>query len=274
MDETVSRAMIDLLVAAALFGGLAWLARRAGILARVRSAWPEIRTNLALYSVDLILVVPIIVALDAWLIRPLRARFQLVDWASDGSIVSIAAVALLGIAVGDLIGYWRHRLEHHRWLWPAHAVHHSDRAMTWLTLLRFHPINRLSTFVIDAGLLCLLGFPLWAVLINNFVRHYYGYFIHVDLGWDFGRWGRWMVSPAMHKWHHVRAREHAGRNFATVFAVWDRMFGTFYLPGPCRVETGVDDPMGDGAAAQLLYPFRPSAYARERAPRPGLLDPA
>lgn len=274
MDETVSRAAIDLAVAAIMFGGLGWLARRAGLVARLRSAWPEIRTNLALYGFDLILVVPIVAAVDSWLIGPLRAGLRLVEWASDGSALYIVFVSLLAVAVGDLIGYWRHRLEHHRWLWPAHAVHHSDRAMTWLTLVRFHPINRLSTFVIDAGLLCLLGFPLWAALINNFVRHYYGYFIHADLGWGFGRWGRWLVSPAMHKWHHARPLEYSGRNFATVFAVWDRMFGTFHLPGPCEVATGVDDPIGEGAAAQLLYPLRPSAYAREAAPGAALPDPA
>ena len=33
---------------------------------------------------------------------------------------------LAAVAAGDLFGYWRHRAQHSRWLWPAHAIHHSD----------------------------------------------------------------------------------------------------------------------------------------------------
>ena len=66
---------------------------------------------------------------------------------------------LRGRAIGDFFSYWRHRLEHTRLLWPAHAIHHSDTDLTWLTIGRFHPIDRVVTCTVDIALLALLGFP-------------------------------------------------------------------------------------------------------------------
>ena len=119
-------------------------------------------------------------------------------------------MGFIAIFAGDFVGYWRHRLEHTALLWPGHAIHHSDTAMTWTTGLRFHPINRLTTALIDTSVLALLGFPVWALIANNLVRHYYGLFIHMDLPWTYGPLGRVLVSPAMHRWHHIRVANGAG----------------------------------------------------------------
>src|SRR5690606_5391533 len=100
-----------------------------------------------------------------------------------------------------------------------------------------------------------LGFPLWALIANNLARHYYGLFIHMDLPWTYGPLGRVLVSPAMHRWHHIREAKGAGANFATVFSVFDQAFGTHYVPGPCDAPLGVRDPVGKGALPQLLWPF-------------------
>ena len=75
----------------------------------------------------------------------------------------------------------------------------------------------------------------WAAVANSLVRNYYGYFIHADLPWTYGRLGKVFVSPSMHQWHHAKDIKYAGTNFATVFSIFDRVFGTFALPGPCTV---------------------------------------
>jgi sterol desaturase/sphingolipid hydroxylase (fatty acid hydroxylase superfamily) len=49
----------------------------------------------------------------------------------------------------------------------------------------------------------LLGFPSYAIIANNLVRHYYGYYVHADLPWTHGKLGKIFVSPAMHRWHHA-----------------------------------------------------------------------
>ena len=172
---------------------------------------------------------------------------------------------------GDFIGYWRHRLEHTRLLWPSHAVHHSDTAMTWLALERFHPINRLSTFIIDNSVLILLGFPAYALVVNSVVKHAYGYLIHADLPWTYGRLDNVFVSPVMHRWHHSREQSAYQTNFATVFSIFDRMFGTYRVPGLPNTPLGVTFDMGKGVLGQLLHPFKLSSYrARQNISHKGL----
>jgi sterol desaturase/sphingolipid hydroxylase (fatty acid hydroxylase superfamily) len=229
-------------------------------LAAAKQAIREARVNLTIYILDSVIVGPLLLILyalttnlaDSFSLRLINPQF----WNSLPSIL----VAFVAVFVGDFVGYWRHRLEHTRFLWPSHAVHHSDTAMTWLALLRFHPINRLSTFIIDNSVLILLGFPAYALLVYAIVKHYYGFFIHADLPWNYGRLRHVFVSPVMHRWHHSIEQAAHQTNFATVFSIFDRIFGTYRVPGLPLASLGVGSHMGKGVAAQLVYPFKLSAY--------------
>jgi sterol desaturase/sphingolipid hydroxylase (fatty acid hydroxylase superfamily) len=248
-----------LALSAVAFGALALLVKGAEAVAAARRALGELRVNLSLYLLDAVLVGPALAVLVS-LIRSGVTRYSLTliearNWSRLGPAATFVAAAL----AGDFIGYWRHRLEHTRWLWPAHAIHHSDAEVTWLTLVRFHPINRLTTQCIDIGGLALLGFPDWGLVAYIMLRHYYGQFIHADLPWMYGPLARLLVSPVMHRWHHARDVTGAGSNFATVFSIFDVAFGTYYVPGLCTVPLGVSEDMGRGTRGQLVYPF--SAWA-------------
>lgn len=256
----VARAYWALLLPAVAFALLAVMVKRRGVIAATRRALPEVRTTLILIGVNAMLVVPLVALAATGLSAALREGGLYLVAPAVWESMPVPLVLLAAIFAGDFVGYWRHRLEHVAVLWPAHAVHHSDTRMTWLTLERFHPINLLTTALVDAVVLVALGFPVEALIVNNLVRHYYGFFIHADVPWTFGPLGRVLVSPAMHRWHHT-AEEHAyGKNFATVFAVFDRWFGTWYVPGPCETELGVRELRGVDVAGQLLHPFRPSSY--------------
>src|SRR4030095_12957580 len=98
--------------------------------------------------------------------------FQVLD-GSVWDVVGRGPTMFAVVFLGDFFSYWRHRLEHTRLLWPAHAIHHSDTEMTWLTLGRFHPIDRAVTAGVDIALLALLGFPDLALVFHEIVRHYY-----------------------------------------------------------------------------------------------------
>lgn len=237
-----------------LFGALSLLTKRRRFFEAVRAVRAETKLNLGLTVLDGVVITPIIVVLISALTAILAERSlgSYIDWRALGP----GPVLLLALVAGDFVGYWRHRLEHSGLLWPSHAVHHSDRAMTWLTLVRFHPLNRFTTALIDSAALLALGLPAWAVIANNLVRHWYGFYIHADLPWTYGRLGTVFVSPAMHRWHHVRDEALAGRNFAVLFAFWDRGFGTFHLPGPCTVPLGVEALDRPRLLEQLSYPFR------------------
>ncbi len=241
---------------ALIFAAIALVARGAAALHTARRASGEVRTNIFLFVFDIVIVAPLLALLLGATGSFMQANGVALLSPQAWSALPTWLVALIAIVAGDFIGYWRHRLEHTNALWPTHAIHHSDTAMTWTTGLRFHPLNRLTTALIDTSALVLLGFPPWALIANNLVRHYYGLFIHMNLAWTYGLLGRVFVSPAMHRWHHVRDAAGASANFATVFSVFDQAFRTHHAPGPCTVPLGVRDEIGSGALAQLVWPLR------------------
>jgi sterol desaturase/sphingolipid hydroxylase (fatty acid hydroxylase superfamily) len=249
-------AILALIIPTVFFVLLALAMKRREALGAARRAAHEVRINLTFYFLDAVFVVPVLgvlsVAIAAFMINSGLVLVPAGLWVSAGTFVTVIAAVFLG----DFIAYWRHRLEHTKWLWPTHAIHHSDEEMTWLTLNRFHPINRLTTTLIDSAFLVAMGLPAWAVIANNLVRNYYGYFIHADLPWTYGPLGKVFVSPAMHQWHHAKDVKYAGTNFATVFSIFDRVFGTFALPGPCNVPLGIEQDIGRNVSGQLAHPFR------------------
>jgi sterol desaturase/sphingolipid hydroxylase (fatty acid hydroxylase superfamily) len=258
LDETLEsvRGATQLLAySTILFTTIVLIVKGRAAIAGGRRALPEIRINLWWYFLDALFVAPV-VGLAVAVIKMLVTRYPLEIahprmWDSIGKPATLVAVVFLG----DFISYWRHRLEHTRWIWPAHAIHHSDTEMTFLTLARFHPVNRLVTTLVDVAFLAPFGFPAWALVANILVRHFYGELIHVDLPWMYGPFRHVFVSPVMHKWHHTVDYIGSGSNFATVFSVFDRAFGTYHVPGPCTEPLGVSDDLGTGITGQLLYPF-------------------
>ncbi|MGJ3702300.1 sterol desaturase family protein [Variovorax sp. AFSI2.2] len=214
----------------------------------------SLRVNLMVYFVDALIVAAPISVLVGVIYRVLDSR-GLIFFAPTLDAMPVWMAGMICIATGDFVGYWRHRLEHSPILWSAHSLHHSDEEMTWFTLFRFHPINRVSTAVIDYGVLFLLGFPLWAIAFAGSVRHFYGMFVHINRPWTLGIAGWLLVSPAMHRWHHVRAGQGMYSNYATVFSVFDRAFRTFYVPGPCNEKLGVEGVDHTEYLSQMLLPF-------------------
>jgi sterol desaturase/sphingolipid hydroxylase (fatty acid hydroxylase superfamily) len=162
------------------------------------------------------------------------------------------------LLLGDLAGYWVHRLFHGRWLWPFHAVHHASRHLDWLSSVRLHPVNDVLSRLAGAVPVLLLGFPptvlagyvpfltLWAILL------------HANVPWTFGPFRYVLASPAFHRWHHTAEDEGKDKNFAGLFPFLDVLFGTFHMPpGRPAPEVGLrQETVPEGLVAQLLYPFR------------------
>ncbi|WP_324753423.1 sterol desaturase family protein [Roseovarius sp. Pro17] len=258
--DAVLTAGFGILLPAIFFLCLGYMVKRKALFGDIRRALPETGLNIQIMLFNLVFTVPVIV---------LAATFLSSFWHSTGLVLyspeewkgwPVLGVVLVAIVVGDFVGYWRHRFEHNSFLWPSHAIHHSDTEMTWLSLERFHPINRMTTFAIDSSALLILGLPPYAIVANTLVRHYYGFFIHADLPWTYGKWNILFVSPAMHRWHHSADKVAYGRNFATVFGLWDWAFGTHYVPGPCDSPLGVTDEIDRTLWSQFSYAFRPKAY--------------
>jgi sterol desaturase/sphingolipid hydroxylase (fatty acid hydroxylase superfamily) len=96
---------------------------------------------------------------------------------------------------------------------------------------------------------------------------------HSHLWVTFGpRWGRWLLSPAHHQIHHSMDVQHHNRNFGNTLALFDRLFGTLYVPGARReplrlgVEGGGMRPHGWRNA--VFAPFGKAWALRPHTPNP------
>jgi len=72
------------------------------------------------------------------------------------------------------------------------------------------------------------------------------------------RVGRALITPALHRRHHSRRHGELDSNFGTVFAVWDRLLGTFGdSSAAVRVPTGLPElTCTPGVRAALVLPRR------------------
>jgi sterol desaturase/sphingolipid hydroxylase (fatty acid hydroxylase superfamily) len=142
-------------------------------------------------------------------------------------------------------------------------VHHSAEHLDWLVNTRAHPFD--VAFVRMAGLapVFLLGLayspdsqisPVVALLQIFGVA--WTFFIHANFRFRFGPL-EWLIStPAYHHWHHTR-EDHRDRNFAFVFPVIDRIFGTAWLPQHWPASYGVGQPVAPTLAGQFFDPLLP-----------------
>ncbi|GMG82740.1 sterol desaturase family protein [Paralimibaculum aggregatum] len=213
----------------------------------------------------------------------------------------MALVTVLMVAVIDFCGYWVHRLHHETAvLWPFHALHHSAEVMTPVTFYRKHPVYDLlmtlaaSLFVGTAqgamlfllvgqiDMLTIGGANAAAVLYTAAIANFNHSHIWVSYG---RRLNHVFMSPAQHQIHHSCAVEHHDRNYGNVFAVWDWMFGTLYVPErPETLRFGLADRAGrpipqphPDLRSAMLRPFAESwavLRGRRAAPRPEPETPA
>lgn len=243
---------------ALIFLVLAVLVKGRAVFRADRIKLPEIRVNLVYLLMDAAILAPLLGLFSGGIVAAVHAQNLTFVSAEVWASMPWWLVFLLAVWVSDFVGYWRHRLMHCAVLWPVHAIHHSDTALNWLSLVRFHPINRLISVALSTIAFSALGFPPWAAFANALLRNWYGYFIHADLPWSYGPVvGRIFVSPVMHRWHHVRDVTLSGNNFATIFAFHDRVFGTWHCPSKDVGDLGIDDygfPLS--WAGQIVWPFR------------------
>jgi len=234
---------------------LSLLVKGARAVSDARAAASETRNNIALYVLDTLTVAPALTLATATVYALMHAPGAVyageVIWNRVGPI----GTGIAAIAICDFLGYCNHRLYHTALLWPSHAIHHSDTKLSWFSLVRMHPFDRIGTLIDLMGMV-LLGLPDWAVILAVSVRHYWGHLIHADVPWTLGPLEKVFISPAMHRWHHALEQRGAGVNFATIFSLYDRIFGTYYAPGPCLAPTGIDDAVVPGVIGQYLHPLR------------------
>ncbi len=186
--------------------------------------------------------------------------------------------ALLYLLIADFAYYVAHALSHKNpFLWQFHAVHHSPKFMTPLTLYRLHPLdgitfksvkNVIEGFLLGGLIFLFMGkIDIYRIFGMNFI-----YFVFTIAASNLRHshiwisWGRVLnhifISPAHHQIHHSARMKHWGKNHGQVFAIWDWMFGTLLLPSEeirknlvMGLFVNKPDPH-TGLRAATAYPFQ------------------
>ena len=139
---------------------------------------------------------------------------------------------LLLIPLEDLCYYWFHRGSHEvRFLWAAHVNHHSSRHFNLSTALRQSWTTPLTGPIFWVPL-ALIGFHPLMILTAQAISLVYQFWIHTELiGRLPSRFEWWMNTPSHPRVHHGSNVEYLDRNYAGIFMLWDRLFGSFEPEG-------------------------------------------
>ena len=153
---------------------------------------------------------------------------------------------ILCFFLDDLAYYAFHRSAHRvRWFWASHVIHHSSQhynlstapRQTWTGFISLGFLFRLPLF--------LIGFPPAMVFFCAGLNLIYQFWIHTEA---IGRMPKWfeavMNTPSHHRVHHGVNPRYLDANYAGVFIIWDRMFGSF-------VAERDDEPVRYGIVKQL-----------------------
>ena len=164
-------------------------------------------------------------ALPAWIDRPPFHRSDAllglgIDWPA------LASWSVVFILV-DLCYYCSHRLSHVvNVLWAGHVVHHSSEEYNLSVALRQSSLHGLFTWVFYLPL-ALIGVPAEMFIACYALNLVYQFWIHTRAVGRLGWLEAVMNTPSHHRVHHGVNPRYLDRNYAGVFIVWDRMFGTF-----------------------------------------------
>lgn len=251
-----ARQIFALAILAVIFTLLAYLSR-----GRAAFHWPRSLRQSGLTNLLIMQFTSLNGALYLVLIAPLAVLYaqaglpviEATAW--DG--VPVWLKALLALVVYDFSLYWIHRFLHTSWLWPSHAVHHSDPELHFLSWTRGHFSEQLVIAACLVATTSWMGFRMEEIAGLVLIKGLHQYYVHSRLDWDHGIFRDVLVSPQFHRWHHANVEAAHDKNFATIFPVFDRLFGTYYNPGSAiDVPTGIADNPPNDFVSQTLYPFR------------------
>ncbi|WOE76691.1 sterol desaturase family protein [Alterisphingorhabdus coralli] len=135
----------------------------------------------------------------------------------------------VAFVLDDLAYYWKHRLGHRmRWMWAAHVIHHSSQHYNLSTALRQTWTGFITPGFLISIPLFLLGFHPLLVAFCAGINLVYQFWIHTEAIDKMPRWFEAVMNtPSHHRVHHATNPRYLDSNYAGVFIIWDKMFGSF-----------------------------------------------
>jgi len=135
----------------------------------------------------------------------------------------------LCFVLDDLAYYAFHRAAHRvRWFWASHVNHHSSQHYNLSTALRQTWTGTLALGFIFRLPLAVIGFHPAMILFCGGLNLIYQFWFHTEAIRKCPRWFEAVMNtPSHHRVHHAINPRYLDRNYAGVFIIWDRLFGTF-----------------------------------------------
>lgn len=133
--------------------------------------------------------------------------------------------AFIGI---DFASYWSHRFNHEiNVMWNRHQVHHSSEEFNLSCALRQSISGIFGVYFFLYIPMALLGIPLKVIAILAPLHLFAQFWYHTRLIGSMGFLEHIIVTPSHHRVHHAINPQYIDKNYAAIFIVWDKWFGTF-----------------------------------------------
>jgi alkylglycerol monooxygenase len=165
-----------------------------------------------------LLVAFLVLAPFTWIYEQASATHHEANWITY-------TLGLIGV---DFLFYWFHRMGHSiNFLWAAHMPHHSTEELNYAVGLRSSLTQRLASFLFYWPLLLVGITP--ALLTEIVALHLLYQFIgHTRVVPKLPKFIENVFNtPSHHRVHHGLNKQYINKNYAGMFIVWDKLFGTW-----------------------------------------------
>ena len=137
-------------------------------------------------------------------------------------------VFLIAFIGTDFAYYWSHRFNHRiNIMWNRHIIHHSSEEYNLACALRQSISGITEVYFFLYIPLALVGVPPKVMSIILPIHLFAQFWYHTRLINKMGILEYILVTPSHHRVHHAINNEYIDKNYASIFIIWDKMFGTF-----------------------------------------------
>ena len=132
------------------------------------------------------------------------------------------------IVLADLAYYWEHRFLHSNgFAWATHTVHHSSPHFNISVAYRHGPLDWLFPLFFHLPL-AVLGFHPFIIFLSEVIVQVFQTLLHTEAIKKLPKPIEAIFNtPSHHRVHHATNLKYLDKNYAGIFIIWDRMFGTF-----------------------------------------------
>lgn len=143
-------------------------------------------------------------------------------------IHSTILLYILGFILVDFSAYWSHRWNHViNIMWNRHVIHHSSEEFNLSAALRQSISGIVGVYFFLSIPMAIVGIPPEIIGIILPLHLFAQFWYHTRLINRMGFLEKIIVTPSHHRVHHAINPQYLDKNYAAVFIIWDKLFGTF-----------------------------------------------